>query len=156
FLAAQAHDRAFAKLLFNLRHRQVNCPHFFRPFVGHKVAPTRVGERYDLGDIYHLKYTWAQPGVSARMLLNFHRIPASGEYSRKANKRRTRIADFHTFAEPLSATLWKILWIERDHPPSRRRGRRVNFLRITNRCSGQGSWTRIASAFCTIWPHFAC
>src|SRR5579864_9305865 len=62
------------------------------------------------------------------MLLNFHRIPASGEYTRKANKRRTRIADFHTFAEPLSATLWKILWIERNHPPSRRPGRRVNFF----------------------------
>src|SRR5690348_8866647 len=45
------------------------------------------------------------------MPLNFHRIPASGEYRLKANKRRIHSAAFHSFVAPLSATLWIILWI---------------------------------------------
>ena len=35
FLRAQPHDGAFAKLLFDLRKRQIDC---FSPFVSHKNA----------------------------------------------------------------------------------------------------------------------
>src|SRR5690348_2874025 len=53
------------------------------------------------------------------MPLNFHRIPASGEYRRKANKMRIHLLAFHSFVAPLSATLWIILWIVPPHCPLR-------------------------------------
>jgi hypothetical protein len=64
-----------------------------------------------LGDIYYLKVHLCWADVSARMFLNFQRIPASGEYRLKANNRRIHLLAFHSFVAPLSATLWKILWI---------------------------------------------
>ena len=57
-LAPQLHDGAFAKLLFDLGHGQVNCPALFRLLIGHKCrslrAPFRRGKspdgRFDMNE----------------------------------------------------------------------------------------------------------